>query len=207
MLGFPVNDGSVVWNVKNFISSFPNIYTDTGFAYPSGIANIDTVNLSGTKMITYQKTNKSTENKPESESYGGILSIYNTQAYTAVEKWTNSTTGNEFIRSRFAGGENIGKWNAWKQQEQIVAKSIYIQGYIKYVSGLIIQWGVNEAETNSFTITYPITFINDGILVGGTSNKTDIIYRGSQHRNEVNLSTTNVSASSILWYQWIAIGY
>ena len=101
-LGFPVNDGSVVWNVKNFISSFPNIDIDTGFTYFSGIADIDTAKLYGTKMITYQKTNQNTENKPESESYGGILSIYNTYAYTVVEKWTNSTTGNEFIRSMIA---------------------------------------------------------------------------------------------------------
>jgi hypothetical protein len=209
-LGYTVNDGSVVWHVKNFISSFPNIDTDNGFSFNSGIDDINTVNLPGTKMITYRKTKASTGNKPESESYGGILNIYNTQYNTAVEKWTNSTTGNEFIRSMFAGGEDIGKWNAWKQQEQIVAKSLGTNGYIKYASGLVMQWGVvGFTESGSKEVSLPIGFSTSYIITTGSAADSinDIPRVSAFPSYSDGLNKFTVQSSRANNVNWFAIGY
>ena len=95
-------------------------------------------------------------------------------------------------------GNNLG-------DSAIVAKSLGANGYVKYVSGLIVQWGVCTANsTNSGILTLPIAFSskNYSITAQPISNVSN---------NTITIDTLNVNNCKYYKtadaFKWIAIGY
>lgn len=93
--------------------------------------------------------------------------------------------------------------------ELIIEKNSGTNGYIKYKSGLIIQWGyqsLSSAGTQTITFTTPFTSLAYGFCHAqykrskNDYDKTVIIAR----------TTTNVtiySSSYAMDYLWMAVGY
>jgi hypothetical protein len=110
----------------------------------------------------------------------------------------------------FAGGEDIGKWNAWKQQEQIVAKSLGTNGYIKYASGLVMQWGVvGFTESGSKEVSLPIGFSTSYIITTGSAADSinDIPRVSAFPSYSDGLNKFTVQSSRANNVNWFAIGY
>ena len=106
----------------------------------------------------------------------------------------------------------------------IVAKSLGTNGYIKYASGLIVQWGTisNTPNGESGTvITFPISFTSTNITVVATLSSSNSGESGYIRLVELSTKTTTsfkawvkrvTSGSSISYettkdFNWIAIGY
>jgi hypothetical protein len=89
----------------------------------------------------------------------------------------------------------------------IVAKTLRENGYIKYASGLILQWGAVDMtqQATTKTVELPVSFPNRGIT--GCAGSMDV--------NRVSPCGVTVSQSSITikttaassWTNWFAIGY
>jgi hypothetical protein len=110
------------------------------------------------------------------------------------------------------GRANAGNgWSAWVQQEAIAAKSLGINGYIKYSSGLIMQWGHAEKSSGitwGTTFNMNVSFVSDYIVTGCNSTGTT----GSINVNKNNLSSFITYVDSniqtpITALNWFAIGY
>ena len=92
----------------------------------------------------------------------------------------------------------------------IVAKSLGGNCYIKYASGLIIQWGIINisANINSINVNFPISFSNNQYcamainIYNGPAYYT--IEKPSQSSTTIHQSTT---FSGITIINWFAIGY
>jgi hypothetical protein len=145
-IGATVTDGTVVWTVGQITDKFP--------VKKPVVSDIDTVLENGIYYV-----NTATQNKPDSASYAILVVVkadtMRTQKYYPIA--VPSTKTRCFVRS----GQN-GSWSAWQEEEAIVAKSLGINGYIKYASGLTIQWGtVNMGESAAtVTFTFPVSINN-----------------------------------------------
>ena len=90
----------------------------------------------------------------------------------------------------------------------IVAKSISGNGYIKYVSGLIIQWGYSVSSETSEAITFPISFTisSPRVIAVPISGKADYV----DYRNEIRGTGQTkfyINKSTAFRSFWFAIGY
>jgi hypothetical protein len=87
----------------------------------------------------------------------------------------------------------------------IVAKSLGTNGYIKYASGLILQWGVDAGiSTTEKTIAYPIAFSTYGSVVAfGYACYVEL--RGNSTTEFTVKSNSSTGNNTSLRY--IAIGY
>lgn len=94
----------------------------------------------------------------------------------------------------------------------IVAKSLNYNGYVKYASGLIVQYGhaTIVQNTDSITITYPLSFKNSPVFFAVPSwDRTAGLYPFSCFTNETTgrfqLSQAYPSENNTV--NWLAIGY
>lgn len=93
--------------------------------------------------------------------------------YTITQKFvSNKAPFYEYTRTFVRNGETL-TWSDWEQGERVIEKNLSVNGYIKYASGLIIQWGYIEIYNLSpgyqqREITYPIAFPHRafGCIVG-----------------------------------------
>lgn len=116
------------------------------------------------------------------------------------------------------GGALNGNSLTWNGNDlagsAIVAKSLGVNGYVKYASGLIIQWGASEWVSNTQatrTITFPITFstgssaIATGFSIGGGIFNVTITSKTVKNMSvKIDGSAPDGSNSSC---NWLAIGY
>jgi len=74
-------------------------------------------------------------------------------------------------------------------------------GYVKFGNGLIIQWGFSNTS-GSTTVTFPTAFTSTNYVAVGNSTGGSyvVINRNSQ-------STTSMTMSNTVSFEWIAIGY
>ena len=108
--------------------------------------------------------------------------------------------------SLFIRAKAVNNWTQWQQQEAIVAKSLGTNGYIKYASGLIMQWGRALIAISSTQITFPVSFSNTNYIIICTP------YRES---GEMPVVVTRDYATGLCYGQasietyirWLAIGY
>lgn len=78
-------------------------------------------------------------------------------------------------------------WTQWQQQEAIVSKSLSTNGYIKYASGLVMQWGVAIVSMAEVGIKK-----NIALPIGFTDSWKNLVYSKS------NNDTRNTY--SIMWF-------
>ena len=189
-----VTDGTVVWMIRDINQIPDNIaaITDCNTAKKQGIYNVaanatDSPYSYGGKMVVFANNNL---------YYQIFFAILSTDT-----RWI-------YYRTLYGG---VG-WTPWQQQEAIVAKSITNTGYIKYVSGLIIQWGSigNPNNITAMSITFPIAFSSPPVVVVVGKNSTSTYTAQKYNINTYGISSkTFYIAAEIApkYLDYIAIGY
>ena len=94
--------------------------------------------------------------------------------------------------------------------DKIVAKSFGTNtGYLKYQSGLIIQWGITNSPTDNWTgtIKFPISFTNSTsyVPVSFPSSQTVEISYSNLSNSQVTFGRSTSTGEFNIY--WIAIGY
>ncbi len=122
-------------------------------------------------------------------------------------------TGDQTIAGNktFTGTLNTDNLLVSDQEVETVVSSGLESGYIKYKSGLIIQWGVTQSTTatGALTVVLPIAFSNFnyglsvGVIYGGTNWSSEIYV----HRQYETHFLYYKYANSNVPMTWIAIGY
>jgi hypothetical protein len=185
-IGTTVADGTVVWTIRDMSTALIKKSTEE--------TDLDNANING-----YMYYSGLASNAPTTAS-GMLLSMLdqiNVQIAT-------DTDVNQFFRKK-----QNGTWSAWQQQEAIVAKSLGQNGYVKYTSGFIMQWGrvyVNINETK--TITYPIKFPNGCMSMSLALKSASVIESVSitcQAEQSTAFISNKSSVNADIYY--IAIGY
>lgn len=114
------------------------------------------------------------------------------------------------------GGALAGNSLTWNGNDlagsAIVAKSIREIGYIKYASGLIIQWGNvgNPNQTTGMEVKFPITFNNNVIctITPKEANYTAANRGKSFLMCSVTLSSFKIEMpEAVTYFNYIAIGW
>lgn len=94
--------------------------------------------------------------------------------------------------------------------------SLTTNGYQKLPGGLIIQWGVsNNATVNPNTVTLPIPFPNQGLVViaadwsASYSPNVAVNTASARFLSNSQIQTASTSGTALIAdsLQWIAIGY
>ena len=122
---------------------------------------------------------------------------YNTNSYSVLALKPN---GSLFLQPPGTQVANL------LSDAAIVAKSLGTNGYIKYASGLIMQWGRALIAISSTQITFPVSFSNTNYIIICTP------YRES---GEMPVVVTRDYATGLCYGQasietyirWLAIGY
>lgn len=129
-----------------------------------------------------------------------------------------ATTANTATNATHASSADSATLNkAGYPLEAIVAKSLDTNGYIKYASGLIIQWG--ETTCNGQYETFPIAFSSTKRCVVATTDPFGsnefgaVVMEISGYRNDrfgfglycYNVKTSTLDKTKVA--RWIAIGY
>lgn len=99
----------------------------------------------------------------------------------------------------------------WKENDlsgaAIVAKSLNINGYIKFANGLIMQWGIQFVTTSNtqVPVVLPISFANDYnyIVVGTSQGRGGIVAAYRDTSSKLGVALNNVSNEFV---QYFAIG-
>ena len=146
-IGNTISDGTVIWTIMKNLSM-------NGGKVPNG-------------FVITNKSNTGVEIHSGSVYYNGAhLALYGKDGYIYddIGKFKLcAANGDDFYTKRLIGstdGSLIWNFNDLAGAA-IQVKSLGTNSYIKYASGLIVQWGANTlAETNA-TITFPISFTND----------------------------------------------
>lgn len=89
----------------------------------------------------------------------------------------------------------------------IVAKSMGTNGYVKYASGLIIQWGYNSTSSKTKTVTLPIAFADGNQIY--RPQITAIDKNNSFWLIDNSRTKTSFTVNSEIdgYFNWLAIGY
>ena len=118
---------------------------------------------------------------------------------TPSDHWTTGSLGDiwTFVLNKFGKGQNI-------VGEGFIAKG---NNYIKYASGLIIQWGGGYNLNSGSAINFSIPFSDTNYAFATSSHDSN----GYMHPiNILTMSNTGVTISSQAYpagCRWIAIGY
>ena len=203
-IGNMITDGTIVWNIKNHLNSFngkfdiklSGVISDCNDFRKPGIYNVD----------------PSTKNCPVSYGYLKHIDIldYYIGYNGAVQIVYGVSPQIIFYRMNFHG--TTSQWSAWRRfstdidDEAISAKSFNINGYIKYMSGLIIQWGNKEITNTSETIAYNASYTNANSYTFTYILNTDkFISPISQTNNGFSITIPNGYQGYTLRY--LSIGY
>lgn len=185
-----ITDGTVVWALRSEQNMFVSRYSGT---------RISELNYAG-KMGSYLYSN-SASHKPDSASLQGALLTFR-QDETHYEQFAINQNDIIFHRLYDSG------FSAWKEMDSIVAKSLGANGYVRYSSGLILQWG-NAATDSGGTkrITFPISFTvapQMCAIHSGTAINVNMIIN-NRSNTYTDVLSSNTSANIV--FSWFAIGY
>jgi len=204
-IGSTMTDGTVTWTVGKIFSLLLS---------PSFL-DLNDYNMPGVYNIN---RNTGKQNIPDGMNYGLMQVLSNGVSFDKAQ----------FIISRnnsmhYRGYSAYGTWNPWLQNEAIVTKSLSgANGYIKYASGLIMQWGTNDmaqnwdANNNIITITFPISFITSRTVVVSHNDaedaNTNVLISSKNAQNPLSscvFRRYSVDGANQFYgeFHWIAIGY
>lgn len=109
-----------------------------------------------------------------------------------------------------ASGTVFRQDGSWVKAEGIEAtKSLTYSGYTKLPGGLIIQWGWSSGGTEPVGVTFPIAFPNAVFAIipsGHTADQSTPNYVSSYSSTGFEV-TRSGTATSVVGFWWIAIGY
>lgn len=202
-VGGTVSDGTVTWTIRKNAST----QDLTGYLPLSGGA------MTGTSIV--RNVNDDTLNL-----YGG--NGYQNGAYLALrgKSFPNNSGFFELTSDDgINGGTLVGKTNGtltWDgnslDKSAVVAESLGVNGYRKYASGLIEQWGVSGISSVSTPteITFPVSFTTSAPKIFVSK----LVSPGSEVGNETYYAISNISPSKFKVSgsktgsnMWLAIGY
>ena len=191
-IGSTVTDDTVVWTVRGtsqfLLCNMPLVQDNYNNYTKPGIYKVD-----GSAI------NKSPANY-------GIMMVLKNDYY--ISQITIDIVNHVFVRS--LRGAN---WENWHQLEGVAEKLSGTNSYIRYASGLIVQWGRTTITDPSFIqgiylkmIFFPISFSNTQYSIVLTRNSIDKI-AGVQpmYKNAFNITCESDMTDS--QYYWFAIGY
>jgi hypothetical protein len=142
-IGGTVTDGTVTWRIAKAVTVFGGVIYDRILAKRNVTDGILTI-MGG-------------DDYPD----GAYLNLFGKEASSPSFFQLTARNGSNYISlmggptGQLTWGDNDLAGSA------IVAKSLSNAGYIKYASGLIVQWGFDNVVTSTFKqITFPISFTN-----------------------------------------------
>lgn len=193
-VGGTVTDGTVVWTIQRS-------YIVKNYSFVASL-NFGT---SGKSKITMCGSHPNTEGKPPTD-YANVLSFW--EEDIGNYQIACGSNGDTYTRTY---NTTLASWFSWRQQEAIVAKSLGANGYIKYASGLIVQWGdgayIGTSKTN---VIFPISFTQQDYSVIITSKKANASDTGNRYAwvdNVRPFAGFDAYASSAGYFFYIAIGH
>lgn len=184
-----VSDGTVVWVIRNISDS---ALTTKGYCSDANSITQGIYYVNGSSINTPATANGSLIN---------LKSAYETQFY--IQNYSHG--GKMWVRQRGEG------WSGWQNigDSAVVAKSLGINGYIKYASGLIVQYGYFRTdEGGKHTVDFPISFTTTNYSVSGAAigSATDVNFSVDYQLASSLIMQTNYTIANIPC-RWIAIGY
>ena len=197
-VGDTVTDGTVVWTIGKSLSVNGDVLygTTIGRSVTDSIIRIVSgpTSGSGASLILVGKDNTSLGDTK------GAFSLY---ATTDSDTFCTLTG---YARGKLLWNHNDLAGSA------IVAKSISANGYIKYASGLILQWGTVALKSDTdYTLTYPIAFsTNPKFIISTYLDATLPTSTTCGARNTGNSIATSITLYTTATYThafWFAIGY
>lgn len=197
-IGGTVSDGTVMWTIYNEqqdLKQFSSMATNLDVCLKNGI----------------YKYNPSTSNTPLANSHGSCITLFENSGQFESQVAVNIPPATGYpIRCQLWQRQRVNNiWTSWLQQDAIVAKSISANGYIKYVSGLLIQWGWKGVTRTETVVTFPITFNGNPMGVGslGEIPSTGLVSVAAVVSRSVITLKTNANDDYARTVNWIAIGY
>jgi hypothetical protein len=203
--GATINDGTITWTLRKIATNGSLGYRQPSTAYTVGNIAYHTSLPTGWYLeCTTAGTTGSGDLTISSPSVGGTVT-------DGTVTWTVSRD-----LPLIGGGALTGTNLTWNANDlgnaAIVAKSLEQNGYIKYASGLIIQWGAlvgfdsGDGVNTWLPKPLPISFSNGTYCIVATNGDNlggDVrITPGSTNTYSVSRSSTSVT-----YYSYIAIGY
>jgi hypothetical protein len=216
-IGSTVSDGAVTWTIRQGAST-----TDLAGYLP----------LSGGILVPSPGHNY-TEIRPNTDDSGIVIrgaTVYNKGAFIALLGKDNpsSQAGSFLLQAHNGNNERDfrGYPNGdltWNNNDlagsAIVAKSLGSNGYVKYASGLIVQWGQGIIGNNSpvvdncyrVTIAFPIFFSNvyfiTGSIIGKNGNSLPYVSKVESDIGNayISIPVSQLSNTSVS-VDYIAIG-
>jgi len=196
-----VTDGTVVWTIRQTAST-KNL---TGFL----IGNLKT----DTNLISSNDDNYimiiGGDNKYDSpfifmNGNNGDGSVVKGRIVLNAQDLTESTTlildpnGELLLDNSSSDATDLGA-------AAIVAKNFSGNGYIKYASGMTMQWGQKYTQNGTDSVSFPISFSNTNYGLSIVADGAAATYSHSKDLTVNNFIVVKGTASSGI--RWVAIGY
>jgi hypothetical protein len=211
-----ITDGTVVWTINKDLS----LLGGTINGDLTVVGEINGINFSENKMSFGDSFNIYNEKDTTNINiFGGTKTLPATSARLSLYGGSSSNgNAGKFVLESATANDSVklvGEQNGnlvWGSNDlagsAIVAKSLSANGYIKYASGLIIQWGRLIPSATEQTITFPISFsisTSYSTLCGLSAS----VAAGVSMVNMTASTAKIVTASGNTSYQhnWVAVGY
>ncbi len=128
----------------------------------------------------------------------GMLIVHGNEEYLVKQIWICSEEGGEIFTRNFTEGS----WQDWNQLPGYTKK--INPGYIKFPSGLIIQWGAFAQKS----VTYPIAFTTLACPVFAKNGCGTGFEKSDTGFNAETLTGFGIESAGLFYnMNWIAIGY
>jgi hypothetical protein len=224
-----ITDGTVVWTINKDLS----LLGGTINGDLTVVGEINGINFSKNEMSVGDSFNIYNEKDTANINiFGGTKTVPATSARLALYggSLSNGNAGKFVLESATANDsvKLVGDQNGnlvWGSNDlagsAIVAKSLSANGYIKYASGLIIQWGRGQSVAQGTPISFPTSFTTTSsyyVNINSIGNgKKPSVYSYDKNGNNAfkvygryfndTSSTTVVATYDVDDFTWIAIGY
>jgi hypothetical protein len=185
-----ITDGAVTWTVRKTLST------------SLGVMDGSTIQLKNDNGVLSLIGASSANNGARAEFYGKDV--------TGYAGWFALFTANP-TKGLFGTPDGQLLWNSNSlDKAAVVAFNPSANGYVKYASGLVIQWGYDGESWSARPVAFPISFTSwvSPLVIPETST-TDYsatIYSVSTTGFTVNITKNGIYPDNIGFY-WIAIGY
>ena len=178
-----------ITTVGQAITGWETQLANVNTSLTASINNLDSaaVKLAGTQTISGNKTFSGTNSFSGSVSHSAALSCSGAATFTGTTKVPASTTTGTAL--------------------QLAAQTKAGDGYIKFGSGIIVQWGSTSGSAGARSVTFPTAFSSTNVRVITQNLYTN---QGNGYQGTVK----SVSKTGFTGYQsyayglhWIAVGY
>ena len=208
--------GSVAWGN---VTGKPSTYTPASHTHsylPLSGGTLDNGNWNSSSTILIKSANKyqTIEFDCGGDNFsGGFLALHSELlggdfSMGASYPNTDSTDGYHRISLRGSAKNDTLDWGSYDLAGTAIAsKFLAPSGYIKYKSGLVLQWGYIylSTGTSTYTVTLPLTlttFLNAQVTTSAISQKFTITSGTSNFK--VTFASNPASSGEV---HWLVIGY